>query len=743
MPGLDDPYAQPIDIYGAPDPASLRWPWDPPLDPTPAAPPPAPAADQSAPQLQQPGLGLPTQAVDAAAPQLGPPIEADAPPAPAPPLPDIAPEQLFAPGIPAAPDTGPPPMYGPPISPAEQHYQQSVADHAGQPLAIQDHAEQARAIGSLDAVGFAQLDAQHERDRAAFVEQRRRAATDAYIAGEKQALADRQIANRHAQERSDALIADATRIANTKVDPSGGVHGPRLIAGVLASIVGGLVQGRTGSAHNAGLDALMQTINNGIEAQKADLANQREGIGLRRGALADEYARTGHLQDAEDRVRLSSLKLADDMLASDAQNWDPRGTTAINNERLRRGINGQMAAVVDGQRQRDLENSLKISKERREAELAANTIRHDRASEYLQSRTLVSAAADRKAAADARREEKAAEAADKAAERRRQFAIGATPVVQTDADNKPVIGTDGKPVLQYGDLTNADGSVWEAESPEAVRELRKKKTAAASSIAINDEIRAIRNRVGGESKLLNSKDAQRLEVLQAQSRLITKDGTEGMSSDEDGKILSTAAGTGDATSWRDQEAKLLEARALTEANLNRAFADAKYTGRRISFPEAKPTTNTADEDATQALLTAPNTSLDEEVRKEIDVRQRAAGRGGALGALDITNNPEDQALYHGAYEAVRAEYDPNASRDQQRKIAELGAAAAGTSPESLAAAAKLQQVATTAETSRLRDLARRALQAAQLARTPGEPAAPGRDVGVSYETVPPAPRGGR
>jgi hypothetical protein len=619
-----------------------------------------------------------------------------------------------------------------------KHYQKTASEYAGRPLEIPDDVERERALSELDPVALAQLELQHERDRAAMVEQRRRTATDSYIEGERQSLADRQAAYRHAQERSDSLIADATRIANTKVDPSGGVHGTRLVAGVLASIVGGLVQGRTGSPHNGGLDALMQTINNGIDAQKADLANQRDNIGLRRSVLAEEYARTGDMQAAEDRVRLASLKLAEDMLATDAQNWDPRGTTAINKEKLRRGIIGQQQAIVDASRQKGLENGLKLQDAARQQQIADQTALHDRQQIGLGYAQLDSAAADRKAAAEARVADKAIEKADKEAERDRQFSVGGVPHLVLDADGKPVAGADGQPAVSYDALRNADGRVWRASSPEEHKVLREKKTAATQLIKLYDRALALRDKVGGESGTFNSAEYQELKGIEKEILLLKKAGTSGMSSDKDMDNLVDAAGANDITSFRSRTPGIEAARARTIDNLNQEYRDANYTGPTFRFPPSKSTTNTTDEDATQALLAAPDVSFDDEIRKELGARQRAAGREGAL---DVTNNPADQALYHGAYEAVRSDYDPTASRDQQRKIAELGAAAVGTSPEALAAAAKLQRIATSAQTSKLRELAQQALQSSLSAGLPGSPAAQGHDRGVSYETVPPAGRG--
>lgn len=763
MPGYGDPGGgyPPSPFDATPDLASLQYPWSNPQPP-----------------VLQPGIGVPTAALDAALPptELGPPpadaasvptgnpftsqpLEPEPPPAP-PASPtgrvadfpgiDISTEPPPMPGPPPAlPGEPPPGVAGPPISPAEQHYRQAV-DQYGNPLDIPDEGERARRLNELDPYQLAEVNAHDKERRDAFIVQRRKEYADADAEAARQHMESWKAANEATQAKMDETLADAQRLADTKIDPSGGVHGGRLLAGVIASIIGGLVQGRTGSARNAGLDALESTINRGIEAQKAQLANKRGAIDLKRNVLAAEFARHGDMYQAEEAVRLASWRHIDDTLAFEQQNYDPRGRTALLIANQRRQIGAAMAQADEARRQKFLENNLKVQDAARQQQLADETLRHNRATVGLGYAQLNSAAADRAAARDARTADKATERADKATERERQFAIGGVPRVQTGPDGKPVIGPDGKPVITNDILRNADGSAWEAESPEATRELRQKKSSATEVISIIDEIRGIRDRVGGESKLLNSDDAQRLEVLQARAKLLTKAGTQGMSSDKDMETLSDAAGTSNATSWRSQEARLVEARSRTESALNVAFHDAKYSGPAITYPQARAAKNTPAEDEVQSLLQRPQTSLDDEVNQEIDRRtlglppdqQRAFG--GRLPTRDSNEaqlglTPQQQAVY----DDVLKSYDPTASSDQRRKIAELGAAAAGSGESATDASAKLQRIAAEAQTTHLRALAGRTLEEARQASLPGEPATQSTTRAVSYESLPPAAGKGR
>ncbi len=533
-------------------------------------------------------------------------------------------------------------------------------------------------------------------------------------------------ATRVAQAKADAIAADAQRLADTKIDPTGGISVGQGIAGVLAAAMGGLVRGRTGSNVNPGMDALDSVINRGIEVQKANLANKREGLAARRSALADEYARTGNLDHAADVVRIAALKHAEDLLSIQQLDYARGGTTDLKIAAQKAAIAQAQAQAMAGITQKNYDNSLKLQDAARQQEIADETRRKNREDAYLRAQELANARADRKDAQVARADEKATERADKEAERDRQFAIG---------------GVDG------ADLRNPDNTVWRVADPQVRKDLGDKITAAKSLVKLYDRALAIRDRVGGESGLFNSPDRQELEQIEAEVKILRKQGTQGMSSDEDMQNLAQAGGAKDIASFRSRSPGIEIARARLQDQLNDALKTARYRGPAITFPKAPATKNTADEDATQNLLQAPSTSVGNEF--EAAIAKRTLGlspdesRALAVKPGEWTRdtlNPQQRAIL----DEVARTYDPSASIDQQHQIADLGIAAAGTSPDALAAAAKLQRVATDAHTTRLRELARQALQSAQAAGLHGEPAAPGQDLGVSYETVPPAPaRGGR
>lgn len=273
----------------------------------------------------------------------------------------------------------------------DQRYQQVAQDYAAHPDALLDKItngaidpETQRYLNDFarrDPAGFSELNlrlADAKMKRAAADQHR---IADADYQTQQQNLAMRDKAIRDAQAKSAQLDADAQRIANTKIDPTGGMSVPQRLAGLVAAVVGGLYQGRTGSARNPGLDALNDVINRNIETQKADLASQREGLQQRRGALAEEYARTGDLYQAAEVTRLAALKHADELLATQQQDYAPEGTRGLQIAQMRAGVQAQQAQAMQAYQQKQFDDSIKLQGVAREQQLADETRRHNRATE--------------------------------------------------------------------------------------------------------------------------------------------------------------------------------------------------------------------------------------------------------------------------------------------------------------------------------------------------------------------------
>lgn len=699
------PVPPPPDVTGIGPPAPMASPFDA-AQYLPPPPPPDNAIaafqlDPSAPAAAPPVPPVP------ALPDLPPPVQSLPSQAAAPPL--AAPDALSdASGMPVAGALGGQP-YAPTLTP-EQHYAQTLQQYADRPFDIPNLAEQQRYLNDLalrDPAKFADITLQHEdarkKEEAA---QRQRIANENY---------DRQMANLRArdearakvQQQTDQVMAEAQRLAAEKIDPSGGLSTGQRIAGVLSSIVGGLVQGRTGAARNAGLDSFIDTVNRGIEAQKADMANRRGMLEFRRSALGQAYERTGDMFVAAESVRQASYQHAVELIDADMQNWDPRGTQAMRRAKLRADLLTNQAKSLLTFQNEQHDRDMKDRKQRYDEKKIEADIANQRADLNYKYAALGEQRAQRKAAEQNRLADKAAERADKQAETERKFSVGGAPKIATGADGKPLYGADGKPIITYDRVRNAKGDIW--TPPDDVHKEVVEKTAATHSLLnVYDRILALRDRVGGESGLFNSDEYQELKGLEKEALLLKKQGTQGMSSDKDMENLVDAAGVNDVTSFRARAAGIKAARDRVVKQLDNVYRAATYDGPPLKFDNPYTgATNNEQDDKLEPLLRKPSLTFEDVLSKELSDRQIAAGRESGL---DITNNPADQALYREAYQAAQARFDPNASPHQQDRIAELSTVARGDDKAAQDARTDLQKIASEAKTTRLRELARAALE---------------------------------
>ena len=185
--------------------------------------------------------------------------------------------------------------------------------------------------------------------------------------------------------------------------------------------------------------------------------------------------------------------------------------------------------------------------------------------------------------------------------------VAAPPTMTVDADGNVVVDRN------TGVLQNADGQPWLIPTKEEAIKFRSGKGATDELIDIIDEIRQIRERTGGESSWGNSNDYQRLKVLEKRAAIIAKSGTEGLSSENDMKIVTGAAGVDDVASFRAQAAKLDEARDRIVKSVNTKARSLGYTGRDISYADPlklpKPMQSAQQRAAADAMAFDPNRSI--------------------------------------------------------------------------------------------------------------------------------------
>jgi hypothetical protein len=572
-------YALPPELLAgldtAPDLGSLQYPWD--VPPASAPPVDAAAAGTAPPPPGPEPVGAPppfdASLAGAPPPDLAPP----APPAEAspdvPPIAGAAPVDLTPPA-PAAltPDAltsagGQPPtgeLGGQPYAPAltpDQGYAKVAANYAANPGQLLD-----KLIGGpIDADTQRYLNEFQQRDPAGFGEVVTRLgdAKLKHAAAEKARIQtedhDREMANLarrqksidDAAKQSAAIDAEATAIANTKV----GYHPTTLqrIAGVIAAVIGGLYQGKTGSARNPGLDALNDVIARDIEEQKQNLANRRDVIGMRRSSLSAAYARAGDQFQADEVARQAALKYADEQLAQQQLNFAPEGTRGLQIAQLRAGIAGQIATNRAAIQQKAFDNSIKLQTASREQQTADEVARNNRAQLGLGYARLDEERQQRSDARDARAAEKDAARQDKLDKQQLDRAIGGEVTPIRDAQGN-VVGS------KTGYITKADGSIWIPNGTEAqISDLQKQHAAATSLVQTLDAIR----RVGPEwlSDTRNTEKAQRLKQLMGDARLQAIAAKNlGVPTGHDIELAENFIGTTDPTRWRDSVAGLIQGR---------------------------------------------------------------------------------------------------------------------------------------------------------------------------------------
>lgn len=472
---------------------------------------------------------------------------------------------------------------------------------------------------------------------------------------------------RAATEKADAdtkqVLADAQRVANTKVNPDRYMQN-RGIGGTIRDVASTILMGLGGDAQ-MGLNMLNQRIDRDIAAQKDDIANQWAGIKTRGGAIADEYARHGDLYRASETYRIAAYQGAINDIQSQMQLYDPAGSTAI---RGRDALDQLHAAQLKSERdinQKLFDDYLKLGEFRLKErdQLLKEQQRLDKLSKVgakptkledipltreqlqvmfpgaaipegmpsmtmKQARTFAETGKSFKEFAKSGEDLTKAQRENSPEERLRSSVIPAPPSVVVDEAGNVSLkrGT--------GNLKQEDGSDWIPSSPDEAKAFRKQKTAADGLIEILDEIRVIRDRTGGESSWGNSDDYQRLKVLKNRATKLAKAGTEGMSSDEDMKKIDAALGASDPASFRAQAAGLEEGRKGVERELDIAARNIGYTGKPIAYPDpvkARKAEKSAEQSTVERVLYFdPNDSKRQEAyAKELGVYGDAFKRGKA------------------------------------------------------------------------------------------------------------------
>lgn len=183
----------------------------------------------------------------------------------------------------------------------------------------------------------------------------------------------------YANARSASLEQDAARIANMRVDPA--EHGVgNFIGRVLLGFGGGFASPATGGK-NLALDELQKLTDQRIQAQKDAIANQWQGVKMKQNLVAEGLQRSGDLYHAQEAYRVATYDRAQQELLTEAQNYDPKGTTNLKIQQAVSQVAAQRAATLNAYWQATQKQRLEQTKVQVDVNKQLEETRHNKAQE--------------------------------------------------------------------------------------------------------------------------------------------------------------------------------------------------------------------------------------------------------------------------------------------------------------------------------------------------------------------------
>lgn len=498
-------------------------------------------------------------------------------------------------------------------------YQQ--AQLAEQPLpsmreteAQKQAADEQRAIASMTPEQLVQF--KSDRDSILMLKQAR-AERDALEADHRKAQENfaiqEEVAARTAADMK-AVIADAQRLANTKVDPDR-YRKTRGLGQELGDIFAAFSLGLSGNM-DAAMNVVDSKIERDIQAQTADLNNQYQALGLRRGAIAEEYARHQDLHRARESYRLAAYQNLSDRIKTDLQQYDPAGSIAMRKREQLAQLEAAKAAAaqkIEADRQK---HNLEVIK-------TAVDVRKQMLEESKFDFEKQKAAAKAGAVKPIKFEDEPRTLDDL---RGMGFKI--------PADFKLPAGATGisirqaRTIAEGGKATEDWGKAARENSPEelaratGVEQLKdvdgkqltfidNKKVAGAyeasdNAVRILDELISLRETQGGSTDLMKSPAWRKAHVKFANLLLNQKTRDElGALTGSDLQLEAKKLGTSDPTEWRDPRPGLLEARRQIVEGMNtmlRTQAPGQNPARWGPPPPQPPAPKTPEDTAFQKAL---------------------------------------------------------------------------------------------------------------------------------------------
>lgn len=467
---------------------------------------------------------------------------------------------------------------------------------------------------------------QDERDRL----EREAAEKDAQRKLENAQVYEQRLAE--ADARAEELFTQASELARQKIDRGRYIEDKswgQKAAGIFAVLAGGQLGLMSGRGGNEAMDLLLREIDKDVEEQRLNLENQHQALGEQRGLVADLYRQSGNAFQASETARLAMYEAASAEVEAQMARLNPDGMQAVAKEQERRKL---FAA-------RDAQRAKMAAVARREAMEAAKFDLETRdTNSQIAKRNVEAAAAAKKAGLiqDANGnwvnrpgrgggQKKIKPPSQSTLFSAFQKGIGWSPErgyyyvdgkpkddkaavamakLKSDADKAAAeakisgleanSGPGGNPYaigdLQGNPLKQKDGSIFAVPNATTRQKLSSMYAAAANIRRIADLAAILREKDGGASEIVGSKEYQELTSLAAGIDFETYKAFDlGAPSAGDQKMAADARGGKDITSWIYDASKGWDAYARNvERKLDAHFRiEGGYTGGSIKIPRKK------------------------------------------------------------------------------------------------------------------------------------------------------------
>jgi hypothetical protein len=426
---------------------------------------------------------------------------------------------------------------------------------------------------------------------------------------------------------SEKLAAEATALANEQIKPENWWHSRstgQKIAAAIAAIAGGL-SGKEGS-----MAWMKDAIDRDIDAQKANLANRRALLGDRKMTAAEKARQRAEDYRDQTMFRVASLQRARNLLAKEAQKYDPRGAAAIAYGLAHRGLKAEEAKAVQAYQREQLKNRMEERKLANTEALGKETIRASKeqgAQGWTRLKDARNFHGDQMQLENKKLDGEIAKATKEGRAK--------------DAENLQRFGVGG---LTYGDSTPfiAQGT------PEGVEKVRNQVGAARTLVGLLDEARRIRTGYTNSAK--GRDEWQKLKTIWAANKAVAKEMIGlGALSDSDFDLLNEFLGAADPTGTASIAAGVEQARKniLRMARTNLSAHDPRAgTDGAVQFDIPDPLgkhgeSSDFDKQLQRVLTNKPRTDAD---RAALD-KYKAAGKG------DFITEESKAALEQWAQEA--------------------------------------------------------------------------------------------